>query len=278
MTFRRIGDPPSPRKVFGAQLRRLRERAGMTQEQLADRISYSDSTVAAIEAGRRAPATGAPERLDTALKTEDRLTTLAEDLGDGLRLTSVLHPEWFRDWQRMEAEATAMRWYEPLLVPGLLQTQSYAQAVLRTRVGDSAEEIEEMVAARMERQAILERPKPPMLWVVIDEGLLHRPVGGPQVMGEQVRHLAAAARQPNIVVQVISADVGAHEGLRGSFVLMDFASAAPAAWQDGAVRGQAVDDADGLAALTVTWDTLKSEALSRPASLKLIEEVGSTWT
>jgi hypothetical protein len=178
----------------------------------------------------------------------------------------------------MEAEATAMRSYEPLLIPGLLQTHCYARAILRTRVGDTDEEIEEMVAARLERQVILDRPRPPMLWVVIDEGVLRRPVGGPEVMAEQLGHLAGAARRPNIVVQVIPAGVGAHEGLRGSFVLMDFAAGPATGWQDGAVRGQAVADADGLAALTVTWDTLKAETLSRPVSLKLIEEAGRTWT
>lgn len=162
MTFRNNGYVPSPRRVFGAQLRRIRERAGLTQEQLAELISYSYSTVAAIETGRRAPAAGAPEQMDAVLKTGDRLAALAEDLGEGLRLSSVLHPEWFRDWQRMEAEATAMRWYEPLLVPGALQTQAYARAVLRTRAGNTDEEIEEMVAARIESQAILDRPKPPI--------------------------------------------------------------------------------------------------------------------
>jgi transcriptional regulator with XRE-family HTH domain len=277
MTMGRNGVVPTPRGVFGGQLRRLRERAGLTQEQLASLIGYSYSTVAAIETGRRAPAYDAPERMDAALKTGDQLTGLAADLGDGLRLHAT-SPEWFRDWQQMETQATSLRWYEPLLIPGLLQTQAYTRAVLRTRVGETDEEIEEMMAARLERQAILERPKPPTLWVVIDEAVLRRPVGGPEVMAEQVMHLAEAARRPGIVVQVIPAAVGAHEGLRGSFVLMDFAGAQGTAWQDGAVRGQAIADADGIVAMTVMWDTLKSEALSRSVSLKLIEEAGKTWT
>lgn len=95
----------------------------------------------------------------------------------------------------------------------ILQTQKYARAVYRTRVGDTDEEIEELVAARLERQAILARPKPPTLWVVIDEGVLHRLVAGAEVMLEQTEHLTEAARRPNIVVQVIPASVGAHEGL-----------------------------------------------------------------
>jgi hypothetical protein len=188
------------------------------------------------------------------------------------------NPDWFRDWTRWEAAATTLRWYEPLVVPGLLQTHGYARAVFRTRVGDTDEEIEELVAARLERQAILGRPKPPTLWVVIDEGVLHRPVGGMDVMREQIKHLTCAAQRPNVVVQVIPASVGAHEGLRGPFMVADFADAPSVAWQDGAVRGQPVEDAEGMAAMTAAWDTLKAEALSRSASAMLMKEVGQSWT
>ena len=114
--------------------------------------------------------------------------------------------------------------------------------------------------------------------MVFDQGVLHRPVGGADVTAEQAKHLAEVARRPNIVAQVIPVSVGAHEGLRGSFVLMDFADAPSIAWQDGALHGLPVEDADGLAALAAIWDTLDSEALPRSASVELIEEVGQTWS
>jgi hypothetical protein len=133
------------------------------------------------------------------------------------------YPDWFRGWPGKEAEATELRWYEPLIVPGLLQTEAYARTLLRTRVGVTEDEFEAMLAARLERQVILARPKPPTLWVLLDEGVLHRPVGDAQVMHEQVSYLAAAARRPNIVVQVVPRSVGAYEGLRGPLVLASFA-------------------------------------------------------
>jgi transcriptional regulator with XRE-family HTH domain len=203
MTSRRNGLTPTPRKVFGAQLRRLRERAGLTQEQLADLISYSYSTVAAIETGRRAPAPDAPGLLDAALKAGDQLTRLAEDLGEGLRRDSILHPEWFREWPEREREATRIRWYEPTFVPGLVQTEAYARALLTGRKGSRAANAEEMVSARLERQAIFDRNEPPELWVVMDEAVLMRQAGGPDVMAQQCEHLAEMAGRPNMMIQLI---------------------------------------------------------------------------
>jgi hypothetical protein len=163
-------------------------------------------------------------------------------------------------------------------VPGLLQTEDYARAMLSTQVMATDEEVEEMVAARLARQAILSRDKPPMLWVILDEGVMRRPVGGTWVMKEQLRRLAEAARRPSVVLEVIPLSAGAHQGMSGSFVIAEFGTAAPIAYQDTAARGQIIEDADDIEAITVMWDTLKSEALPRAASLELVEEVAETWT
>jgi hypothetical protein len=129
------------------------------------------------------------------------------------------------------------------------------------------------------RQAVLGRDKPPTFWAVLDEGVLRRPVGGPHVMREQLNRLAEAARRPNIVIQIIPAGVGAHEGLRGgAFVIAEFADHPAVAYQDTAVRGMIVDDAGDVASLMFLWDTVKSVALPRAASLDLIEEAAKTWT
>ena len=122
----------------------------------------------------------------------------------------------------------------------------------------SDDETDERVAARMDRQVILARDKPPMLWVLLDEGVLRRPVGGNGVMNEQIRHLIESAGRPNIVIQIIPAGVGAY--------------------QDTAARGQIIEDGDDIGAISLLWDTLKSEALPRSASLELLEEVAKTWT
>jgi Domain of unknown function (DUF5753) len=187
-------------------------------------------------------------------------------------------PGWFADWPRKEALARSLRWFELVAVPGLLQTEEYARAVLRTQVMATDEEVEDMVRARMERQAILAGDRPPMFWVIVDEGVLRRPVGGADVMVAQIDRLCDAARRANIVVQVIPLAVGAHQGLSGNFVIADFADGPSSVYQDTAARGQIVDDPDDVAFVGVIWETLKAEALSRSASLDLIREVAKSWT
>jgi transcriptional regulator with XRE-family HTH domain len=279
MTIRRNGVVRTPRSVFGAQLRRLRERAGLTQEQLAELIGYSYSTVAAIETGRRAPAHDAPERLDAALNTGDMLTTLAEDLGDGLRRDATLHPEWFREWPEREREATRIRVYQPVFVHGLLQTEAYARVLLTSRKGSRAVDADEMVAARLDRQAILDRDDPPDLWVVMDEAVLLRQVGGPDVMGQQCERLAEMARRSNIMIQVVPSTITVHEGLNaGGFEIANLQGGGQAGYQETAVHGQTLHDPEQIAALLDAWDRLKALAQSVPDSLALVEEAGKRWT
>ncbi len=150
--------------------------------------------------------------------------------------------------------------------------------MLSTRVGATAEELDEAVAARMDRQRILDREHPPELWVLLDEAVLRRPVGGPQVMAKQLESLAAAAGRPHVVVQVVPLSAGAHEGMRGGpFVLAEFTDGPTLGYQDTAVAGQIVEDENQVEALTTSWDTLRLEALPRSASLAFVKEVAETW-
>ena len=133
----------------------------------------------------------------------------------------------------------------------------------------------DLVAARLDRQAILSRERPPELWVVLDEAALRRPVGGSKVMHDQTLHLAGMAAQLHICLQVIPAAVGVHEGLDGAgFVVADY----DVAYVETAARGQIVDAGEDVAALVRRWDKLRAEALPRSASLRLLEEVAEQWT
>jgi transcriptional regulator with XRE-family HTH domain len=257
-------------------LRHYRTRAGMSQEQLGGRLYCSDDLIGKIENGQRAPTeqfTAACEAI-AELRTDGALTELRELLKDYLKERAF--PGWFHDWPGNEADAKILRWYELVAVPGLLQTEEYARAMLRTQVMASDDETDERVAARMDRQVILARDKPPMLWVLLDEGVLRRPVGGNGVMNEQIRHLIESAGRPNIVIQIIPAGVGAHQGMSGNFIIAEFDDSRPVAYQDTAARGQIIEDADDIGAISLLWDTLKSEALPRSASLELLEEVAKT--
>jgi Domain of unknown function (DUF5753) len=142
-------------------------------------------------------------------------------------------------------------------VPGLLQTEEYARAIFRTRLKTTDEEIDELVAARLKRQEILARDDPPMLWIVLDEAVLRRQVGGQHVICEQINRMVQAARQPTMVIEVVPASAGAYLGLLGAFAIADFEDGPSVGYQDGAVRGQPVEEPQDVAALDLIWDTLR---------------------
>lgn len=278
MASRDFDPAGSPLRVFGAELRYYRTRAGLSQKQLGIHVYCSGDLVGKIENGQRAPTQEFALACDTLpeLDTRGALMRLWELLRDYLKYRA--YPGWFHDWPGKETEATTLRTFELAFVPGLLQTEDYARTVLRTGVMASDDEIDERVALRLERQAILERDKPPMLWVILDEGVLRRPVGGPSVMREQILRLAEEAQRPNIVLQVVPTSVGAYEGLKGSFVIADFADAPPAVYAETAARGQIIDSTAEVSAVTIIWDTIRAEALPRAASLDVLEEVAKIWT
>ncbi len=267
----------TPRQVFGAMLRYYRERAGLTRTDLARQISKSVSLIQAIELGQRAATAEVTEDLERVLPTDGALARLRDEMGDGLGYQA--YPSWFQEWLVSEREAKKLRWFEPMLVPGLLQTENYARAIFEARFGMTDEKIDQQVAARLKRQEILAREQPPALWVILDEAVLRRPVGGRYVMREQVNRLIDAAQRPYVSIQVISAAVGAHRGLSaGAFIVADFEDAPAIGYQDTACQGQIVDRHEDVETLVDCWDTLVREALPWAASQALLEEAAKSWT
>jgi transcriptional regulator with XRE-family HTH domain len=258
--------------LFAAELQAARARAALSRDELAARINYSPSLVGMVESMRRVPSLDFAQRCDDALATTGTFARLHA------HLRTAPFPSWFRPFAQHEAEATALRTFQLVLVPGLLQTGEYARALLSTRVGATADDVDQLVTARLERQAILDRDDPPLLWVLIDEGALRRPVGGHEVMQAQVEHLVEMAGHPNVVIQVIPGEVGSHEGLNGAFVIAEFAKAPSIVYLETALTGLVVERPEDVAAVTLTYDTLKTEALPRAASLELLREVAKTWT
>ena len=261
----------NPLKVFGAMLAYYRNRIGMTPEQLGARVYLSGSQIRKVEAGTRTPTPDLARACENIpeLGCNGALTELYEILSEHLKRRA--YPGWFAGWPDKEAQARRLRWFEPLIVPGLLQTQRYMRAILSTRMGATPEELDEAIAGRIERQRILGREHPPELWVILDEAVLRRPVGGPDMMREQLTYLTEAGRRPNVAIQVVPFGAGAHEGLRGgAFIVADFDGAATVAYQDAASSGQIIEDAADVEALALTWDTLRLNALPRAASISLI--------
>lgn len=257
-------DPYSPQAIWGRELRHYRLAAGLTQTQLAELIHYSLSLISGVESGALPASPEFAAACDKVLKTGGALTRLL-DWRKGQRF-----PSWFGKWHEIEQQATTLRWYEPLLIPGLLQTEAYARAVLG---GD-----ETAVAARMERQAILtrENPAPPKLRCVIDEGVLHRPVGGPKVMYEQLNHLIDSV-SPQISVQIIPH--GPYEALLGGFIIATVDGGREVAYVETAVRGLTTGEPDDVAAVAERFEAIRTDALSLRMSLELIKRTAEErWT
>jgi hypothetical protein len=210
-------------------------------------------------------------RLEEVLGTNGYLSRVIDDLVSG-----TVPFEWMGKWLEIERQATALLTYEPLVFPGLLQTEAYARALLRFSK-QSPVDMEEQVSARLARQSILTGEDPPAFVAVIDEAVLHRPIGGPEVMREQLLHVLDLAERTDIVIQVIPFDVGEYAGLAGAFVIASM-DGREFAYLDNAMSGEVIESPDGVAAVKRTWESLRGDALSKKASLELIEKAAKRWT
>lgn len=261
-------------ELLAEELRRARNAAGMTQEVLAKEMKYSASLVAMVEQCRRVPRLEFTRRGDEVLGTGGLLTRIREKL----RREALL--PWFREWAAAEQQAVMLRWYEPLVVPGLLQTEEYARALLTGagRFRFTADEIEQHVTARLERQDVLFREDPPQFVGVLDEYVLRRAIGGPAVMRAQLAHLVEMAARPRLHLHVVPAEVGAYPGLNGAFVLATLADGEDVAYLDNQLQGQIGDRPSDVQSLRDAWEAVRAEALPHRRSVELIEEVARAWS
>ncbi|MEV6758807.1 helix-turn-helix transcriptional regulator [Streptomyces sp. NPDC051214] len=213
VNIRDLDPSASPLDYYGSELRRLREAAGLKQGQLGACIFCTASLIGQIETAKKVPTRNFSERVDAALGTDGVFSRLV-----GLVLKSQL-PSWFQAYAEMEARASFISTYQAQVVYGLLQTESYARAVLGA---DRPDNLDELVAARLDRQRILAKDHPPALWVILDEAVLHREVGGREVMRNQLRHLLRFREQRWTQIQVLPYTTGEHCATRGSFNLLRF--------------------------------------------------------
>lgn len=216
--------PTVLRMVLGKRLRQLRERAGVSFDDAARAIEVTALTVRRMEkaeVGLRIPYV--KELLRTygvsSTEIEDFLSLAREANQPGWwhKFRDVL-PEWFSAYVSLESEAAVIRLYEPQYVPGLLQTHDYAAALIRVGFPNaSPEEVERHVALRLRRQDLLVKPEAPAIWAILDETVLRRPVGGPEVMREQIDRLVEATERPKVRIQIMRFAAGPHPGAYGPF-------------------------------------------------------------
>ncbi|HEX6452032.1 MAG TPA: helix-turn-helix transcriptional regulator [Trebonia sp.] len=271
------------RLLLGSQLRRLRESAGVTPERAGDEIRASRSKISRMEAGKvKFKIRDISDLLSlygvTGEQTRSRFLALVKQSGmkDWWMKYGDILPGWFETYLGLESAASAIRSFEMQFVHGLYQTEDYARAV--TRLGHetaSASEIEQRVALRLKRQDLLSRPEPPMIWSVMDEAALRRPVGGPAVMRTQLRRLAEAATGPHVTFQVIPFGTGGHAGASGSFSVLRFAEQdlPDVVYMEQLTSAMYLEQRPDVEHYLGVMDQLSGQALTPAATIRFIEQV-----
>jgi transcriptional regulator with XRE-family HTH domain len=268
-------DPTSPLAIFADELRHARLAAGLSQEQLGAQLNYSEAQVGHIETGKRTPAPRFAEGCDRLFGTNGYFRRLRKRIEQ-----MPSYPAWFGPWAKAEREAISLHNYEPLLIPGLLQKEGYAREILRRgRPRDTEEQIDALLAARLERQQLLTWDDPPALWFVLDEGVLHRQIGDAQVMREQLEHLVTLADHPQVTIQIVPLSYGARPGLLSAFVIACFADRPDIVYLETAIDGQIVTDPKQVAHVTYIYDAIRACALPARQSVELIKKAtAESWT
>ncbi|MFI1221057.1 MULTISPECIES: helix-turn-helix domain-containing protein [unclassified Streptomyces] len=254
----------SPLAYYGGELRRRREAHSLTQPQLGDIIFCTGSLIGQIETTRKIPTRDFSERVDAALGTDGTFSRLV-----GLVLRSQL-PTWFQPYADMEAKAAYISTYQAQVVYGLLQTEEYARAVLATGMPD---DLEGLLAARMERQRILEREKPPLAWAILDEAVLYRPIGGHEVMRAQLQKLLDHSAHRWMRIQVLPFEAGEHASLDGSFTGMRFDDDPDIIYTEDLISGHMTANPETVREASLRYAHLQATALSVEESVARIRRV-----
>ena len=268
--------PTVRRRRLAAELRRLRDAAGLTIDEVGEKLECSASKISRIETGH----VGVTPR-----DARDLLELYGVQGDDREALVQLAREARTRGWWHaysevftgafvgLEADASSLRAFQALLVPGLLQTEDYARAVIRAMRPDAEEaDIERRVVARMERQRLVTDAAPPEYWAVLDEAVLHRLVGGPKVMAAQLSKLLELAAMPHMTIQVVPFGTGAHPGMEGPFVILGFPEQADpdVVYVDSTTSGAYLELPADVRRYSLMFDHLRAAALKPDDSVGLI--------
>jgi transcriptional regulator with XRE-family HTH domain len=267
---------------LAAELRALRASSGLTRDEVVERTGINVATMYRIEHARVRPQTRTLRTLLDLYGVDKEHQAELVDLLRDARERGWLHayqselPEQYMNFIGFEGEARSSWNYESLFVPGLLQTQDYARAVIRGEFPNaSRDEVERRVEVRMGRQDVLQNDSPLQLWGIVDEAALRRQVGGQDVMRAQLRHLMEASEPPNVTFQIIPFDVGAHPGMPGSFAFLQFDDAAiPNVIYVDSMAGELFLEEEGdVRRYRLIFEHLRAVAVSPDASRSLIASI-----
>ncbi len=279
-------NPTVRRRRLGQELRRLRELKGMTAEEVADRLLVSQSKISRLENGRRSISQRDVRDLCGVYEVEDhRIVESLMQMAKDSRQQGWWHA--FGDipysvYIGLETDAASLRVYEPQVLPGLLQTPAYAEAVVSGSLPEaSSGDIEKRVRVRLRRQERIHDEEHPLrLWAVLDEATLRRVVGNRQIMREQLEYLLEVSRLPHVTVQVMPFDMGAHPGVNGQYAILEFPDAADSSvvYLEGITSDLYLEKMNDVQSYSMMYEHLRAQALSADLTRDFIERIAKEYT
>jgi transcriptional regulator with XRE-family HTH domain len=278
-------NPTVRRRRLGQELRRLRELKGMTAEEVAERLLVSQSKISRLENGRRSISQRDVRDLCGVYEVEDhRIVESLMQMAKDSRQQGWWHA--FGDipysvYIGLETDAASLRVYEPQVVPGLLQTRSYAEALIAGALPESGtSDIEKRVSVRLRRQERIKDAEHPLrLWVVIDEAALRRLIGDRTLMREQLEHLVELSQLPHVTVQVLPFDMGAHPGINGQYAILEFPDTADSSvvYIEGVTSDLYLEKANDVQKYSVMYEHLRAQALNVEQTRQFIESIAKDY-
>jgi transcriptional regulator with XRE-family HTH domain len=278
-------NPTVRRRRLGQELRRLRELKGMTAEEVAERLLVSQSKISRLENGRRSISQRDVRDLCGVYEVEDqRVVDSLMQMAKDSRQQGWWHA--FGDvpysvYIGLETDAASLRVYDPQVVPGLLQTRPYAEALISGALPETMPgDIDNRVQVRLRRQERISAPESPLrLWTVLDEAALRRVVGNRSLMREQLEHLVEQSQLPHVTVQVIPFDLGAHPGLNGQYAILEFpdASDSSVVYIEGVTSDLYLEKPADVQKYSVMYEHLRAQALNVEQSRQFIADIAKEY-
>ncbi|UUU25017.1 helix-turn-helix domain-containing protein [Streptomyces sp. DSM 40750] len=260
--------------AIGKMLKLLRERAGLTQKELGEAVGYGPDAISAMERGVRVARPEILEKADELLNAGGLLKAMIPEIKEGMRKARTRHPEWYRGYATLEAQAVSLYDYSTMGVLGLLQTEDYARAVFTQRFPPLSEDtIERRVADRLSRQQIFEQWPPPECSFVMEQSVLERPIGGPEVHAGQLRQLLRIGGMRSVQLQVIPTSRHEHPSLDSSFTLLTPKGQEQVAYMETQGYPRLVTDREEVRILAARYGIIRAQALNPHESLDLIEKI-----
>ncbi|TYK43288.1 helix-turn-helix domain-containing protein [Actinomadura decatromicini] len=253
------------RDFFGDELRRKRKAAGLTGKELADALGCTPQWVSTLENGRKASEQSAHD-LDTFFKTDGLFHRMWE-LAMEIEIQTVV-PPGFTEYVGYEKTADRIRIFSTGLISGLFQTERYAYTVISAMMGSDADRL---VAERMERKSIFAKDDPPHTFLVLDESVIRRSVGGPEIMRQQLAYLLEVAQRPRMMLQIVPYKSGCHVGLTGSSIILGFENGPEVAYTESSGEGVLLRQSDRVALQNVRWDLIQCHTIPSEESLAMIQ-------